>query len=273
MNQVRDPQPGRRRPIPILTYHQVAPPPGRKVPYRHLVTSPEDFARQMGMLHAWGYKGLAMVDLEPYLRGEKVGKVVGITFDDGYRNCFEHALPVLRYYGFSSTCYMVSGQVGGSNVWDLGNGVPEEPLMHARELKAWVASGQEIGSHTRCHVRLLHSDDVTARREIAGSKQDLESLLGVEVRHFCYPYGGHGPEHAAMAREAGYHSATTTVERRACLHDDPFRLPRRTMHASTGRAGLASRVYLGLEWLARPARRTDAIAVAPAAGPELPLAG
>nr|MDQ6882249.1 polysaccharide deacetylase family protein [Pseudomonadota bacterium] len=96
------------RPIPILTYHQVDRPPPRGVPYRGLVVAPDAFARQMALLRMLGYRGLSMTALEPYLRGDQAGKVVGITLDDGYVNNLEHALPVLRRHGFSATCYIVS---------------------------------------------------------------------------------------------------------------------------------------------------------------------
>jgi peptidoglycan/xylan/chitin deacetylase (PgdA/CDA1 family) len=215
-----------RPPIPILTYHQIDHAPPRESTYRSLVISPGSFARQMATLAVLGYQGLSMTALEPYLRGEKTGKVVGITLDDGYLNNLEHALPVLRRHGFSATCYIVSGQVGGSNVWDHAKGVAPKPLMNAAQLGQWILGGQEIGAHTRNHVDLLQVDDATAQEEIAGCKRDLERQFGVPVRHFCYPYGFHRPEHAQLVREAGYATATTTQRARATSQDDLFELPR-----------------------------------------------
>jgi peptidoglycan/xylan/chitin deacetylase (PgdA/CDA1 family) len=214
------------RPIPILTYHQIDATPPRGAPYRGLVVSPAAFSRQMALLKALGYQGMAMCRLEPYLRGEKTGKVVGLTLDDGYVNNLEQALPVLRRFGFSATCYIVSGQLGGLNVWDRSKGVAPQSLMNARQLKAWLAGGQEVGAHTRSHVDLLQADDASAYDEIVGCKRDLEQRLDAEVRHFCYPYGFHRPEHASMVREAGYATATTTQRGRARASDDPFELPR-----------------------------------------------
>jgi peptidoglycan/xylan/chitin deacetylase (PgdA/CDA1 family) len=215
-----------RPPIPILTYHQIDSPPPRGVPYRSLVISPAAFARQMGFLKVLGYRGLSMSRLEPFLRGEKTGKVVGITLDDGYVNNLAHALPALRRFGFSATCYIVSGQLGGSNMWDRAKGVPAQPLMDAQQLRAWVAGGQEVGAHTRNHINLMDADDVTANGEIAGCKHDLEQILDTEVRHFCYPYGSHRPEHAALVRAAGYATATTTERARSRADDDLLELPR-----------------------------------------------
>jgi peptidoglycan/xylan/chitin deacetylase (PgdA/CDA1 family) len=215
-----------RPPVPILTYHQVDATPPRGTAYRSLVVSPATFARQMGLLRLLGYRGLCMTALEPYLRGEKTGKVVGITLDDGYVNNLEHALPVLQRNGFSATCYVVSGQLGGTNLWDHAKGVAPKRLMDASQLRAWVAGGQEVGSHTRTHVDLLKVDACVARDEIAGCRRDLQDLLGTDVRHFCYPYGFHRAEHAAMVRQAGYATATTTQRARTRAADDLFELPR-----------------------------------------------
>ena len=222
-----------RRPIPILTYHQVDTPPEAGVPFRSLVVSPAAFARQMGLLKALGYRGLSMTALEPYLRGEREGRVVGITLDDGYVNNLQHALPVLRQHGFSATCYVVSGQMGGANVWDHGKGIPERSLMNAAQLRAWVAGGQEVGSHTRTHVDLCQTSDVAAFSEIAGCKRELEHRVEVEVRHFCYPYGSHEAKHAAIAKAVGYKTATTTRRSRSVVGDDLFELPRVPMLRST----------------------------------------
>lgn len=180
----------------------------------------------MGLLKALGYRGVSMSDLMPYLRGDRRGKVVGITFDDGYRNNVTNALPVLARYGFSSTCYVVSGLIGGTNAWDLKNRVVEKPLMTADEVREWIAGGQEVGSHTCHHVNLREVDGTVAKAEITGSKAQLEALTGAPCRHFCYPYGSYGPEHVGWVREAGYETATTTVRGRAHGGGAMLELPR-----------------------------------------------
>ncbi len=220
------PAPAEHPPIPILAYHQVDHRPGPGRVGRDLVVAPRAFARQMRLLQALGWKGLSMGQLEPYLRGEQHGKVFGITFDDGYSNTCEHALPVLQQLGFSSTIYVVSGQIGGANVWDHPLGYPPARLMTLAQLHDWLGGGQEVGAHTRNHVDLRQCDEAVARAEITGSRRDLEHLLQVPVRHFCYPYGHYRPEHAAMAREAGYASATTTHGGRSRAGADLFELPR-----------------------------------------------
>jgi peptidoglycan/xylan/chitin deacetylase (PgdA/CDA1 family) len=215
-----------RLPVPILTFHQIAPAPEKGTGFRSLSVAPELFERQMTFLRTLGYQGLSMTALQSYLRGERTGKVVGITFDDGYLNNLTHALPVLQRIGFSSTCYCLSAMLGQANSWDRHNGVPPSELMSATHLRQWVAGGQEVGAHTRHHVRLTEVDAPTAQKEIALCKTELEQFTGVAVNHFCYPYGQYTPEHVAMVGQAGYVSATTTERGRCHAGDSLLELPR-----------------------------------------------
>ncbi len=215
-----------RSPIPILTYHQIAVAPSRGVGFRSLYVSPPTFERQMAWLRMLGYKGLSMSALLPYLRGEQTGKVVGITFDDGYLNNLTHAMPVLQRYGFTSTCYFVSGRLGQTNVWDRAAGVVQTPLMTALELRRWRAGGQEVGAHTRHHARLTQLEIEQCKGEIVVCKSELEALTDSPVRHFCYPYGDMTRVHAEMVRDAGFDSATTTRRGRCRLAEDLMQLPR-----------------------------------------------
>ena len=222
-----------RRPIPILVYHQIDEAPPKGSPFRSLYVAPGAFARQMSFLKLLGYTGLSMGDLLPYLNGEKEGKVVGITFDDGYQNNIANALPVLKRQGFSSTCYAVSGLLGQTNSWDKHLGIAQAPLMTEAHVRQWVAGGQEIGSHTHQHLDLLSADDAACRADIALGKTSLESIVGRAVDHFCFPYGRYEPKHAVMAREAGFKTATTTQRSRCHSQTDLFQLPRVPVVRST----------------------------------------
>ena len=224
---------GNPRPIPVLVYHQIdeAPPKGR--PFRSLYVSPGAFSRQMKLLKLLGYTGLSMSDLQPYLRGERTGKVVGITFDDGYLNNLIHALPVLARHGFSSTCYAVSGLVGQTNRWDESIGIAQTPLMDAAQMRQWVAGGQEIGSHTHTHVNLPDLDDAAALAEVALGKTELETMLDKPVRHFCYPYGNFQSRHVAMVMDQDFQTATTTQRSRCRAGTNMLQIPRVPIVRST----------------------------------------
>ena len=226
-------QTGNVQPIPVLVYHQIdeAPPRGR--PFRSLYVTPAAFARQMRLLKWLGYTGLSMTGLQPYLSGERTGKVVGITFDDGYLNNLTNALPVLMRHGFSSTCYAVSGLAGQTNLWDQGIGIAQTPLMNEAQMRQWASNGQEIGSHTRTHVNLLETADATCRSEIAQGQADLETAVNGPVRHFCYPYGRYQPKHVVMAGAQGFVTATTTQRSRCHKGMNMLEIPRVPVLRST----------------------------------------
>jgi peptidoglycan/xylan/chitin deacetylase (PgdA/CDA1 family) len=213
-------------PIPILTYHQIEHAPPKGAPYRGLYVSPSAFNRQMAMLKLLGYQGLSMSRLMPYLRGELQGKVVGISFDDGYLNNMNNALPVLQKYGFTSTCYAVSQLLGKSNEWDRDIGIAQTPLMTAVQLEAWVAGGQEVGAHTRRHAHLTQLDVASCQDEIELSKAELEAMTHSPISHFCYPYGDFNEETAKMVGRAGFQTATTTQRSRCHAGEDLLKLPR-----------------------------------------------
>lgn len=225
-------------------YHQIDAIPERGENLRGLVVSPGTFRRQMMALRLLGYTGLSMKALEPYVTGVKRGKVVGITFDDGFRNNLDHALPTMQSLGFSATCYAVSQLLGKTNQWDAGV-VRSSLLMSASELRAWHDAGMDVGSHTRHHADLTRINDDQALDEVKGSKFELEQAIGAEVRHFCYPYGRYSNHHVDMVKAAGYHSATTTQRGRSHALDDPMTLKRvlvtRTTHPALFIAKLLTR--------------------------------
>ena len=221
------------RPIPILMYHQIAVAPADAGLHRSLYVPPIEFSRQMTFLRYMGYRGLSMTALQPYLRGEKQGRVVGITLDDGYLNNLTHALPVLERNGFTSTCYVVSQLIGKTNAWDREAGVPQTLLMDAPQLREWVAAGQDVGAHTRHHVRLKNIGVDRSLEEIALCKSELEETTDAPVNHFCYPYGGYELQHRDIAQAAGFQTATNSRRSRCHLNEDMMQLPRLPVVHST----------------------------------------
>jgi peptidoglycan/xylan/chitin deacetylase (PgdA/CDA1 family) len=234
-------------PIPILMYHQIDETPARGTPLRGLTVTPGSFARQMKAFRLLGYQGLSMPALMPYLRGEQQGRVFGITFDDGYLNNLENALPILLENRFSATCYAVSAAPGNVNAWDRPKGIPEKPLMDGPALRAWAKAGMDVGAHTCTHAALCHVSPAQRDAEIRHCKAALENMTGQEVRHFCYPYGEYDEAVRAAVIQAGYESATTVHAGRVRLDDDPYTLPRLFVARTHHLLYLFSRVLWGYE--------------------------
>lgn len=213
-----------QKPIPILMYHSIANmPKGTKM--RSLHVPLKLFRLQMQLLKLLGYQCLSINKLQPYLTGEKTGKVIGITFDDGFRNNLQ-VLPILKQLKFSATCYLISQKIGGINDWDIDKGIDKNPLMDEQEVKQWLNSGMEIGAHTQNHMRLTECGVKLAYQEIQQSRLDLEMRFNCPVTHFCYPYGSHNNDIRSMVEKAGYQTATTVKRGRAKSGDDLLTLAR-----------------------------------------------
>ena len=177
--------------LPVLLYHHVGP--ERPGTMRGLTVSPERFERHVRWLAKRGYKGICPSD---WLRWRQEGKwlpekPVLITFDDGYEDLVEHALPVLRRYGFGGAVYVATKQLGGTNAWDEARGWGTMRLMTADQIRFWATQGIEFGAHSRTHADLTSLGVEELTQEVAGSARDLESLLGARVVSFAYPYGFH----------------------------------------------------------------------------------
>jgi peptidoglycan/xylan/chitin deacetylase (PgdA/CDA1 family) len=211
--------------IPILMYHNIgSPPQGARL--RNLYVRKGAFIWQMFLLRLMGYQGLSMSAAMPYLRGEKKGRVAAITFDDGYVDTLENALPVLQKYGFSATCYFISQRTGQYNDWDDAALNVRKALMSDDQIRAWSTAGMEVGAHSRTHPRLTNCHERELQDEIVGCKADLEAVIGSSITQFCYPYGDLDERVSNAVRDAGFEAATTTHRGRARAGDNPFLLRR-----------------------------------------------
>jgi len=211
--------------IPILMYHSIESMPKSTV-MRSLHVPPRRFRFQMWMLKKLGYQGLSIRELRPYLDGDKKGKVVGITFDDGYQNILLNAAPILKKYNFSATCYIVSDRIGSSNTWDLEKNITQRPLMTNVEINLWLKLGMDIGAHTRTHADLTSISKLKAEKEISDCKNELEKIYKVEVNDFCYPFGKFNDLVSDMVKDSGYLSATSMQRGRVNTISNRFMLPR-----------------------------------------------
>lgn len=207
----------------ILMYHaveRVEEDPNR------LCVSSETFDAQMSHLKRRGLRGVTVAEL---LQARKLGiakGLVGLTFDDGYQNFLEKAVPLLESHGFSATVFVVGDRLGGENDW-VHSFDPRPPmkLMTADEIREASERGMEIGSHSMTHPRLSGLVPELLEDEVGGSRRLLGELLGQEIQGFCYPYGDLDQQALRAASRAGYNYACAWKTRIEHNSYDLFRTP------------------------------------------------
>jgi peptidoglycan/xylan/chitin deacetylase (PgdA/CDA1 family) len=242
--------------VPILTYHSLDD-SGSVVS-----VAPESFRAQMDALARWGYAAIGLGELLDLWDGgaEPERRPVVITFDDGFADLLDYALPVLAEHGFSATVFAVSAYCGSTNDWPSQPAhIPRLPLMTAGQLREMAAGGIEIGAHSVHHVPLDHLGPNEAEEEIVRSGSMLEDATGAAVRTFCYPYGRAG---AAVRRTVATHydGAVSSRLGTADVRCDRHWLPRIEMHylRSPGLFrlyhGPLGGAYLGLRAIGRACR-------------------
>ncbi|HEX6105910.1 MAG TPA: polysaccharide deacetylase family protein [Gemmatimonadales bacterium] len=194
------------RPPVVLMYHAIGRPGERPGCY---IVPIERFRRQLQWLTRLRYRVIGLEELLAYRRDFRPPppRSVVITFDDGYADNAELALPELRARGFKATFFLVSGCLGGRNSWDSAGELAGRPMLSWDQARSLLASEMEIGAHTRSHPALPELPENALGEEVGGSRRDLEAGLGREVRTFAYPFGRvSGPVTAAVAA-AGYEAA------------------------------------------------------------------
>ncbi|EFH31115.1 LOW QUALITY PROTEIN: polysaccharide deacetylase, partial [Streptomyces pristinaespiralis ATCC 25486] len=182
----------------ILMYHTVADPTDD--PYG-IAVAPDRLELQLRWLRARGLRGVGVADL---LRARTAGDaagLVGLTFDDGYADFVETALPILARYDCTATVFVLPGRLGGTNEWDAEG--PRRALLTGRQIRAAAEAGTEIASHGLFHHRLPGCPDDVLLEETVRSRELLCELTGTAPAGFCYPYGTFDRRAADAVRRAG----------------------------------------------------------------------
>jgi peptidoglycan/xylan/chitin deacetylase (PgdA/CDA1 family) len=228
-----DPLPSRSLELPILMYHRInVVTPSTPGSSRGLTVHPADFERQMLWLKSRGYRSVTQREVfDALFRDRPLGpRPILITFDDGYRDVFYRASPVLQRLGFRATAYVISGRISAGDPSFL-----TWTLLHALEER-----GIEIASHTVHHRDLTRLPVREALAELSQSRRVLERELGHPVQWLAYPFGRFDERVQELARRAGYVLATTTQPGVRQSAQAPLALRRLRVLDSTGVGGLAS---------------------------------
>ena len=174
-----------------------------------LALKPAKFRAQMEHLAAEGYSALdAVTALDLLYAGELEPKHVALTFDDGFKDVEENALPVLTELGFTATVFVATEVIDGTAryLW-----APEDArLLDWDDIKRLDGEGVlNFEPHTLTHPNLTTLGDRECRHEIEGSKVALEQQLGRETSAFCYPGGFVGGRERDLTQESGFRYGIT----------------------------------------------------------------
>lgn len=209
----------------ILFYHRVSD------EHDPLAVRVQRFRSQMYSLAERGFRALDVVaarrrleeDRRPGARARE--RAIGLSFDDGYRDVAQNALPVLEELGFSATVFVVTGAVDG---WVRLSWYERQPeLLDWAEIERLDAdSPLSFEAHSRTHPNLLALSETAVRAELAGSKATLEAHLGRHVRAFCYPGGLFSERERRLAADAGFEVAVGCGPGTNKAGSDPFALCR-----------------------------------------------
>ena len=225
--------PARKVVVPILMYHRINVVTVRTpASSRPLSVHPADFARQMRWLARNGYHTITQRQLfDALMCGRSLPRrPILLTFDDGYRDVFFNASPVLLRLNMRATAYVVTDRISGPDIsfltWNL---------LHALERR-----GIEIGSHTRAHRDMTSLSDAAMLADLTKSRLVLERRLGHPVPWLAYPFGSYDGRVERLARRAGYLLGVTTEPGAVQSARRPLALPRLRVLDSTGVRGLAA---------------------------------
>jgi peptidoglycan/xylan/chitin deacetylase (PgdA/CDA1 family) len=211
--------------------------------------SPDQFAEHMHYLAKQDMRACSLADFFAWRRQEKTlpeGSFL-LTFDDGFLGVYEHAATVLQELGWPATVFLVSKLIGAQDVWcqtQNPSGVTYS-LLAPEHIRAMRDMGFTFQSHTRLHPDLttLSEDDLVD--ELAGSRQDLEDMLGEQVRYLAYPYGRFNQHVLNTARAAGYDAAFSTQPGFNRRGVDLYRIRRLDIFGTDTTTMLARKIYFG----------------------------
>ncbi|MFH1888708.1 MAG: polysaccharide deacetylase family protein [Candidatus Omnitrophota bacterium] len=201
--------------VPIAMYHSVDP---HALPQNRLALTPETFERQMRFLKNNNYNVLSLEPIAALIEeGKRVPhKTVSITFDDGYKDNYIYAFPILKKYNLPATIFIIIDEVGRPD------------RLSWKEINEMRDSGIiTFGSHTFGPEPLVNiKSEEEIRGQIFGSKRILEDKLGRPINAFSYPEGRFNDRIKQLVMEAGYKLAVATNPGKEFSDDDIFALKR-----------------------------------------------
>jgi len=187
--------------LPILLYHNVVPEeePG----FNRFCVSVERFRCQMKWLDKKGYKTIHPGQLDEYLKAGKQipNNEIMITFDDGYRDNYQYAYPILKSHGFTATIFLLPDFI------DTDRQINGFNFLNLREIDEMGKNGFDFQSHGLAHKPLIYFTDEEVRNDLIAARSMLRKQLESSISFFAYPFGLFNEGTQKVVNEAGYEGA------------------------------------------------------------------
>lgn len=198
--------------VPVLNYHQV-----NDVDNNALTVPTEEFERQMSYLRNEGYHAITPDQLNDYLNNGSPlpEKPVLITFDDGYRDNYENAFPILKKYDMTATIFLVSDFMDRFDNY-----------LTWAQVQEMSDSGIYMGVHTLSHFELTGLSDTDLDQQLEGGKLAIEWKTLKFAEYIAYPCGSYNDKVLAHTRKSGYKGGFTVHYDLVHPGDNPYLLSR-----------------------------------------------
>ena len=237
--------------VPILMYHSVSQSDAEHAhPYYRTVTTPEVFAQHMRFLHENGYSSVSLADVCNSADPPVPARSFVITFDDGFRDFYTEAFPILNRYGWNATVYLPTAYIG-----DTARTFKDKACLTWNQVRELSRAGVEFGSHTVTHPQLQTLNEREIESEVRQSKEEIEQQHGCAVRSFSYPYAFPETDRVfkgrlrEMLEQAGYTNGVSTIIGTAHQGDDLFFLKRLPMNACDNARLIRAKLEGAYNWL------------------------
>jgi peptidoglycan/xylan/chitin deacetylase (PgdA/CDA1 family) len=221
-------------------------------PYYQTVTTPRVFAEHMKYLSRGRYKAVTLADAVRLSQspGSRTEKVVVVTFDDGFRNFYTDAFPILDEHGFTATVFLPTAYIGETALKFKGR-----ECLTWSQIRELRRAGVHFGSHTVTHPQLRSIKTEDVQTEVRASKATIEDKLSAPVKSFAYPFAF--PETDRLFRQrlrviledAGYDNGVSTIIGTADRTDNRFFMKRLPVNSRDDPRFFRAKLEGAYDWL------------------------